>query len=162
MKKLSESIDKYKKELEKGDIQVAYATVVKFVMRMKTDLTKNMSNSYTFGNVLQGYMDYTYFYFLNDYLKQRKLKFALVLNHKEMRFEVWLLGQTIDVQEKYWLLLKNSRWNQDRSEMPQYSILEAVLEIEPDFDNQDKLSKQIESEVKLVTVEILDQLKKTK
>ena len=41
-------------------------------------------------SIVKGYMDYTYFYFTNDYLKNQKLKLGLVLNHKEMRFEIWL------------------------------------------------------------------------
>jgi hypothetical protein len=158
MRKLNQAIYNYKEELQKSDIQLAYATVVKFVMKMKTHLSKKIGDSYVFGNVLQGYMDYTYFYFLDDYLKQKKLKFAFVLNHKEMRFELWLLGQTVDVQKKYWQLLRNSKWNKDRSQMPQYSVLEAILVAQPDFDDQAQLGEQLESEIKRTADEILNQL----
>ncbi|HEY7884039.1 MAG TPA: hypothetical protein VIC08_03730 [Cellvibrionaceae bacterium] len=47
------------------------------------------------------------FYYL---IQNKKLKLGLALNHIESNFEVWLLGQTKNVQENYWQLLKNSKW----------------------------------------------------
>ena len=88
-------------------------------------------------------MDYAYFYFFNDYLRSKKLRFGLVLNHQQMRFELWLLGQNAVLQAKYWELLKKTEWNKDRTAMPQYCVLEVVLVDNPDFDNQDALTEEI-------------------
>jgi len=52
----------YKKQLEKGDIQVAYTELVKYIQKLKTQLSKELGGEYSFGNIFQGYMDYTYFY----------------------------------------------------------------------------------------------------
>lgn len=128
MKNLNYYVAKYKEQLEKGDILIAYNALVKFVMKLRVDFIKNLSDQYSFTGILHGYMDYTYFYYTNDFLKSKKLKLGLILNHVEMRFEIWLLGNTVKVQKEYWELLKNSEWNKNNSEMPKYSILEAIIE----------------------------------
>ncbi|MDM1348300.1 hypothetical protein HX017_14065 [Myroides marinus] len=159
MENLNKYVSIYKEQLQKGDILIAYNELVKFTMRLRTDLIKSLSNQYSFAGILHGYMDFTYFYYSNDFLKGKKLKFGVVLNHVEMRFEVWLLGNTIPIQEKYWELSKNSKWNKDKTEMPKYSILEAVLVTNPDFNNLDVLSKEIEEKMIIVSDEIIEYLK---
>ena len=82
-------------------------------------------------------------------MKDKKLKLGLIFNHNHVRFEAWLLGQTKDIQEKYWELLKNTKWI-NGSEMPQYSIFEVILVDNPDFDDLDTLTENIKN--KLVSV----------
>jgi len=159
MKDLNHYVNIYKEQLQKGDILIAYNELVKFVMKLRTDFIKSLSDQYSFAGILHGYMDYTYFYYSNEFLKKRKLKLSLVLNHKKMQFEVWLLGQTIPIQEKYWGYFKATKWNKNRTTRPQYSILEAVLIVHPDFNDLEKLSKQIEDQLELVTDEIIQDVK---
>lgn len=159
MEDLNKYISVYKEQLEKGDILIAYNVLVKFVMKLRNNFINNLSDQYSFAGILHGYMDYTYFYYSNDYLKHKKLKLGLVLNHLDMRFEVWLLGNTISNQKKYWELLKTTTWNKDRTEMPKYSILETTLVENPDFNNLNALSEQIETNMIKVSDEILDYLK---
>ena len=156
MKNLNDFVAVYKEQLEKGDILVAYNALVKFVMKIRADFSKQLSSHYSFANILHGYMDYTYFYYSNEYLKSKKLKLGLVLNHLEMRFEIWLLGNTIPTQKKYWDLLKESKWNKYRNEMPQYSILEAVIVNNPDFNDLEQLSEEILTNLIQVTDEIIE------
>ena len=160
MKKLNSYVVAYKKQLEKGDIQKAYDGIVNFTMSLQSAFSKKLSNKFSFGGIFKGYMDYTYFYFTNDYLKNKKLKLGLVLNHKEMRFEVWLLGQTKDIQKKYWNLLKTSKWSKDKTKMPKYSVLEAIIVENPDFDNLSLLSQKIEKNLIKASDEIILELKK--
>jgi len=159
MKNLNHYVSIYKSQLEKGDILIAYNELVKFVMKLRVDFMKSFSDQYTFSGMLHGYMEYTYFYYTNDFLKSKKLKLGLVLNHLEMRFEVWLLGNTIGIQKEYWDLLKNSKWNKDKTAMPKYSILEAVIESNPDFDNLPLLAEKIENRLIKESDEILSKLK---
>lgn len=161
-KKLNDYAAIYKHQLEIGDIQKAYIGLVKYVTKLGTTLSKNLSESYSFGNLFQGYMDYTYFYYSNDFLKKRKLKMGLVLNHSKMQFEVWLLGQTIPIQEKYWEYFKSTKWNKDRTTKPQYSILETTLISNPNFNDLDKLSMQIQNKLVLVTDEIIQDIEISK
>lgn len=151
MKDLNTYVKIYKEQLDKGDIQNAYAGIVKYVTRLGTILSKDLADKYSFGGLLQGYMDYTYIYYSNDFLKNRKLKMGLVLNHTDMRFEVWLLGQTIPVQKKYWQYFKDTTWNSNKTEIPQYSIVEVVLVESPDFNDLDALTKQIEDKLVAIT-----------
>ena len=162
MKDFNHYVDKYKEQLDKGDIQEAYVGLIKYVNRLGTTLSNNLSESYSFGSLFQGYMDYTYFYYSNDFLKKRKLKMGLVLNHSKMQFEIWLLGQTIPIQEKYWEYFKSTKWSKDRTTRPQYSILETVLIEKPDFSDLEKLSKQIEKKLTSTTVEIIEDIKRSK
>lgn len=162
MEDFNHYVEIYKEELKKGDIQRAYVGLVKYVTRLGTTLSRNLSQNYSFGSLFQGYMDYTYFYYSNDFLKKRKLKMALVLNHSKMQFEVWLLGQTIPIQEKYWGYFKSTKWNQNKSTRPQYSILEAELIKNPNFNDLIKLSKQIEDKLVILTNEIIKDIGKSK
>lgn len=159
MENLNKYISIYKEQLKKGDILIAYNELVKFVMKLRTDFIKSLSDHYSFTGILHGYLDFTYFYYSNDFLKSKKLKFGLILNHVEMRFEVWLLGNTKPIQQKYWELSKNTKWNKDKTEIPKYSILESIIVKDPDFDNLDKLIEQIETQMMKASDEILDYLK---
>ena len=160
MENLNKYVSIYKEQLKKGDILIAYNELVKFVMKLRVDFIKRLSDEYSFAGILHGYMDYTYFYYSNDFLKSKNLKFGLVLNHLEMRFEIWLLGNTIPIQKKYWELLKTTKWNQGNTEMPKYSISETILVEDPDFNDLSTLTELIESKMSKVSDEILDFLKK--
>lgn len=160
MENLNKYVSIYKEQLKKGDILIAYNELVKFVMKLRVDFIKRLSDEYSFAGILHGYMDYTYFYYSNDFLKSKNLKFGLVLNHLEMRFEIWLLGNTIPIQKKYWELLKTTKWNQGNTEMPKYSISETILVEDPDFNDSSTLTELIESKMSKVSDEILDYLKK--
>lgn len=144
-KNLNHYVEIYKEALNKDEITVAYVELIKFVSTLRTSFAKNLPQ-YTCGTVFPGYMDYTYFYFYDDFLRGRNLRFGLVLNHKKMRFELWLLGQNEKVQSKYWDFLKDSSWNKDRTERPIYSVLEVVLVEEPNFDDLKLLEEVIQKE----------------
>ena len=159
MKNLNKYVLIYQDQLKKGDISVAYNELVKFVMNLRTTFIKRLSDKYSFSGIHHGYMNYTYFYYSNDFLKTKKLKLGLVLNHLEMRFEVWLLGNTKPIQKKYWELSKSTKWNNNKDEIPEYSILEAILVEKPDFNNLYKLTEQIEIKMIKASEEILDYLK---
>ena len=158
-KSLNDYIAVYKGLLGQGDIQIAYESLRKYVMALKAHFTKKSADKYSLGNVSPGYMDFTYFPFFNGFLRSRKLRFGIVLNHQKMRFELWLMGQTAEHQAHYWELLKNTKWNKDRSVMPQYSVLEAILIEEPDFNHLDALSAEITNRAIRIAEEVQDFIK---
>ena len=83
---------------------------------------------------------------------------AIVLNHQEARFELWLLGQTKAVQSNYWKKLKSVKWVNEDS-MPEWSIFEIVMLANPDFDNTKALSDSIQSMFDTLSEEIFETLK---
>ena len=136
-------VSAYQEQIRKGDIQKTYDFLLKYVMQLKASIEKQLSKEYSFGNVSPGYLDFSYFSFYNDYLRNKKLRFGIVLNHSEMRFELWLLGQNKKIQDKYWNILKASPWNRGRTAKSQYAELEIVLVDNPDFENIDTLTVDI-------------------
>ncbi len=136
---ISRCIEIYQKQLIQGDIRFAYTTLMKYMGELKAQFPAQ----YSTGNMSFGYLDYTYFPFFNEYLRQHKLRFGIVLNHLEMRFELWLMGQNASVQKTYWELLRDTDWNKNVMTMPQYSVLEVCLEDALDFRDKDLMTSKI-------------------
>ena len=82
---------------------------------------------------------------------------GIVLNHQKANFELWLLGQTKDVQRRYWKKLKDVKWVNEHS-MPEYSIFEITLLDKPNFDNTNKLSESILNAFESLSQEIFETL----
>lgn len=138
-KDISKSIQIYKEQLAHGEIQRAYIVLTKYIAELKA----KFPSEYKMGNVSFGYLDYTYFPFFNECLRDKKLRFGIVLNHCKMQIELWLMGQNAPVQAEYWKLLKDTKWNQGVTEMPAYSVLEVCLESNIDFSVKDKMTEII-------------------
>lgn len=159
MKTLNDYIIIYRQQLKDGDIQKAHTGLLKYMMELKAHFSKEFSGKFSVGNVSPGYMDFTYFYFFDEYLRSEKLRFGIVLNHEKMRFEMWLMGQNQVIQNRYWNLLKTSKWNKDLQTRPKYSVLEVVLVENPDFNDLSFLTQEIEKQITPVTNEIIEYLK---
>jgi hypothetical protein len=156
-KSLNTQISAYKKVFASGEIQKTYQSLVAIVQNLRTEFSKKYKGEFSIANVLHGYIDFTYFYLQNEYLKKNKLKFAIVLNHQQVHFELWLLGQTKDVQIRYWEKLKDVEWVNEEA-MPEYSITEITLLANPDFDNTKKLSESICNAFESLSREIINTL----
>lgn len=159
MKDFNKYVTLYKDALEEGYIPKAYIGLLKYVSNLKTHFEKTYRDKFSCGNVFPGFMDYTYFYFYNDYLRAHKLRFGIVFNHKKVRFELWLMGQNREIQKEYWQLLKSTKWNDGRATKPRYSELEIVLVNNPNFDQLDNLTNNIQKEIDKCVPEILEFLK---
>lgn len=157
-KSLNIRVSNYTKLLSNGEIQTTYQRLVTVVQNLRTEFSKQYRAEYAVAKVLHGYLDYTYFYLQNDYLKSHKLKLSIVLNHQQASFELWLLGQTKDVQEEYWQRLKKLAWV-DEETMPIYSIAELNLLDNPDFDDLEALFNSIHKQFEVRSREIFAALK---
>lgn len=142
--------------MDNGYIQVAYLALTKYVAELKSNFPKK----YCTGNISFGYLDYTYFSFFNTFLRDQKLRFRVVLNHRKMQIELWLMGQNANIQKKYWEILKKSKWNSDRNKMPRYSVLEVVLENQIDFNNKKRMTENIITQPLSLSQEIQQYLKR--
>lgn len=149
-KDISKSIEIYQKQLVQGDIQLAYSALMKYVAELKAKFPQ----LYSTGNISFGYLDYSYFPFFNEYFRSHKLRFGIVLNHKEMQFELWLMGQNASIQKEYWEIFRNTEWNKDIKIMPEYSVLEVCLEDKIDFKDKENMTKTILSKSISLAMEI--------
>lgn len=149
MESLQHSMNKYRQQLEKGFVQKAYRGLMKYMMNLKTDLQKRHPDFIVPGNFYFGYMDMTYFAFFPKSLKDRKLKVGIIFQHESFKFEVWLFGINKKIQADYWNTIKESGWNKyhlvPSIEPGVDSILEHTLVENPDFDDLDALTEQIEN-----------------
>ena len=147
MRSFYENMKEYKKQLKRGAIQEAYKGLMEYIMGLRTYFEKKYPGHFVSGSIYYGYMDMTYFSFIPKPLKQRKLKPAIVFVHDAFRFEIWLSASNKQVQQKYWNLIKESRWNKYRlvpTTQGYDSIIEHTLVDDPDFSDLDALTKQIE------------------
>ncbi len=147
MASFQESMNEYKKQLEKGTLQKAYRGLMDYIMGLRSYFESKYPDYSISGSIYFGYLDMTYFSFFPESLKLRKLKVGIVFVHSAFRFEVWLFGYNKGIQAKYWKLFKESGWNRYRIPSTTKgvdSIVEGVLVEDPDFSHLDALTKQIE------------------
>ena len=147
MESFHDYMREYRKQMERGAIQVAYRRLMEYIMDLRAHFKNKYPDYFVSGSIYHGYMDMTYFSFMSQSLKRRKLKVAIVFIHDTCRFEVWLGGYNKQVQTKYWKVVKESDWNKYRivsTTIDVDSIIEYILVDNPDFSDLDTLTKQIE------------------
>jgi hypothetical protein len=145
-----EAMEEYKKQLEKGVIQVAYKGLMEYFMTLRYHFSKKYPDYNTSSGIYYGYMDMTYFSCSPKSIKQRDLKVAIVFLHEKFQFEVWLAGVNKQIQGKYWNLIHESGWDAYRltpSIKGYESIVEHTLVEKPDFRDLDALTGQLENGV---------------
>jgi hypothetical protein len=148
--KNAENMREFRDLAKSGRIAKAYLELISFMMSFKNRLSQKYTNRFTAGSFYQGYMDMTYFPFTPESLKKRGLKIAIVFVYENFRFEVWLAANNKKIQEDYWQLIKTSGWDK-YTLVPAVqgydSIIEKVVESDPEFGNPETLEARIENGV---------------
>jgi hypothetical protein len=147
MDSLQDQMLEYKSQLEKGFIQQAYRGLMQYMLALRSQFQKNYPDYDVPGNLYAGYMDMTYLAVIPAFLKERRLKAAVVFLHENFRFEVWLSGYNRQVQAQYWQIIKDAKLQQYRlvaDPLKADSILEHVLVDNPDFRDLAGLTHEIE------------------
>ena len=142
-----EAMMEYKKQMQLGVIPKAYLRLMGYLSGLKSTLKTRHPEYHVSGSMYFGYMDMTYFSIFPDSLKQLNLKTGIVFIHATCQFEVWLFGVNKQVQTQYWKMIKDSGWNQYKlveTTKGEDAILTHVLVEEPNFDDLDGLTNQIE------------------
>jgi len=137
----------YKKQMQLGVIPKAYLGLMEYMSRLKNFLKSEHPDFNVSGSMYFGYMDMTYFSFFPNTLKKRNLKTGIVFIHETCQFEAWLFGVNKQIQKQYWEIIRDSGWSQYKlveTIQGEDAILTHVLVDEPNFDDLDALSKQIE------------------
>jgi AraC family transcriptional regulator len=139
----------YREEIKKGHIQKDYGFLISYIKGLRNHFIKEYPVEYKIGSIYQGNMNFTYFPFTPFFLKVQKLKIVIIFNHVKMRFEICLAGQNRQIQKKYWEMFRESNWNTYHvpgSVTEGFSIVDHIMVDNPDFDNLDQLTAQIDSE----------------
>jgi hypothetical protein len=162
MKSLNASIYEYGKQVEKGDIKIAYQGLMNFIMGLKTHFKNKYSEYNVSGNIYQGYMDMTFFSLSPKSFRERDLKFAIVFIHEKTIFEVWLTGRNSEVQTKYRKLFRkinSNKYSISPDEKGVSSIIESVLVEYPNFDSPVELINLIDDRL-TIFIEDMEKLLK--
>lgn len=156
---LGESMAEFRKQIQQGIVQQAYRGLLEYMLGLRTYFAGIFPGGAVAGSVYHGYMDMTYFALFPEALRQRKLKVAVVFVYDTFRFEVWLSAANKQVQARYWTLFRESKWDRYRV-VPALegadSILEHILVDDPDWDDPDGLTRQIEAATRHFVGEVED------
>jgi hypothetical protein len=137
----------YKHLLKMGVIQRAYKGLMDYIMGLRTHFNTRYPDYFVSSSLYYGYMDMTYFSIVPKIIAERKLKVAIVFLHEACRFEIWLAGANKQVQSRYWKCIKESGWEKYHlvpTTKGEDAIIQTILVDQPDFDDPDGLTKQIE------------------
>lgn len=136
---INHRISRYQESINQHDMPSTH----KYLIDTMNEIQRNFKlDSFTAKSVLNGYLDYTYFYFDDDFLRSQGLKLGLILNHQAMTFELWLMGRTKPIQKKYWNVFKDTPLN-TFDEMPQWYIVAKDLVTHPNFEDLNALTQTL-------------------
>ncbi|WP_394331647.1 DUF7000 family protein [Tenacibaculum agarivorans] len=121
----------------------------KLYERIETLFQKEYDTIFKLEKIYQGDPNFSYFSLTTEELKKQKLKFVIILNHKELYFSICLSGQNKSIRKKYWKIFKGSDWNKyhlAESIEDSLSIIDQTTVEKPDFNNKRNLTEKIEKE----------------
>lgn len=148
MKTLNKRIAEYTRQLQLGEIQIAYKEILAFMGKLRTVFIKKYPH-YDVSNIYQGYLDMSYFSLSTKPLKDLGLKIAIVYLHEKGTFEVWLSARNRDIartqQSTFDRLSDEINVFHDKNN--QDAIIEYVLTCTPDFEDQALLINTIDQGV---------------
>ncbi len=142
-------IKEYQNIIQTTNLQKCYQEFIKFFRYLKIYLEKAMTDYKFTGNIVENNMDYSYFQFSNEELKNKGLKIVVVFVHKSCNYEVWLSGLNREIQVKYYNMLKGNYGKYTLTTNPNGLdyILKNILINNSDYNDIDKLLIQIKSKI---------------
>ena len=140
-------LSEYKELIQTTNLREGYQEFIKLFRYIRVSLEKSMPEYKFQGNIVENGMDYSYFLFTNDLLKEKGLKIAVVFVHREFQFEVWLSGFNRKYQSKYYDLLKGKNIPFELTDNPARKdyILRVALEESVDISDGSLLIKEVKS-----------------
>lgn len=142
-----EYIKGYEHIIKGTSLQRDYQEFIKFFRYLRVYLEKEMSEFKFTGNIVENNMDYSYFQFSNEKLKNKGLKIVVVFVHKTCSYEVWLSGINRKIQVEYHKELINSSSKYTLTTDPTRLdyILKHIIISDCDYSNIDRLLDEIKS-----------------
>jgi hypothetical protein len=149
MTSVNKLIETYTNQLHHGDLQLAYKTILGFLGKLRSELSRKHPD-YEVSGIYQGYMDMSYFSMSTKSLKDKGLKIAIVYIHEKGDFEIWLSARNRETAKRYASILKHeihSKLTLFHELNNPDAILECVGVCKPDFDDQTSLMDIIDQGV---------------
>ncbi|QOD59372.1 AraC family transcriptional regulator [Polaribacter haliotis] len=151
------NLSKYKAQNQKCENNLDYHQLINYMKELRLFFQKEYGTIFRLGKIYQGDPNFSYFSLTTDELKKQKLKFVIILNHKELYFSICLSGQNKSIRKKYWKIFKGSDWNKyhlAESIDDSLSIIDQIIVEEPNFNNKRSLTEKIEKESMKFTREL--------
>lgn len=123
MKWTVKHMDIYSEQMAANSIRIIYSLILDNLK----DIKKDFPSKYKTGVMQHQNLENTYFTFFSEEQKKNKVKFAVVLNHENVRHELWVLGNNVKVQNRLWNILKDTSWNIDGSYQPYKSATRVII-----------------------------------
>lgn len=161
IKDVNELINNYTCVVRQGDINEAYRIIMTFMRSLQISFAEQFKEFQVSSNMYQGYMDMTFISLTTEALKAHGLKVAIVYVHHKGTFEAWLSGRNRKILEEHKNLTNKvvnsikAFHDNDNSD----AIVEYTLVSHPDFNNQDELTKIIQTGIEKFINTIANQLK---
>lgn len=93
-------IETYTAQVNHGVIPRIFRTIVDFMEKLKRYFD-TVIYDYEVGTITEGFLDYTYFSFSDDFLKSRGLKCLILIDHSVLDIETWIIGKSRRVNDEY-------------------------------------------------------------
>lgn len=83
-------LEEYQNLIQNTNLQKGYQEFIRLFRWLRINLQNRFSSFRFQGNIVENNMEYSYFQFSDDTLKQMGLKIVVVFVHSDFRFEVWI------------------------------------------------------------------------
>lgn len=145
----SMNLSKNNSQNQEYENNLDYHQLINYMKELRLFFQKEYDTIFKLGKIYQGDPNFSYFSLTTEELKKQKLKFVIILNHKELYFSICLSGQNKSIRKKYWKIFKGSDWNKyhlAESIDDSLSIIDQTIVEEPNFNNKRNLTEKIEKE----------------
>lgn len=103
-----ELLNDYKTLIQTTNLEESYQEFIALFRYIRIEMEKQFPEYKFQGNIVENGMNYSYFQFTNDKLKNEGLKIAVVFIHRKFQFEIWLSGFNRKIQCQYYNIWNNA------------------------------------------------------
>ncbi len=113
-----EYIQEYESLLKTTHLQRDYQEFVKFFKQLRVSLEQELPSCSFLGGIMENSMDYSYFQFTSDALREQGLKIVIAFVHTTCSLEVWLSGVNRKTQASVFARLQKTGTDYEQTPDP--------------------------------------------
>ena len=150
MKFDSSLLKTYRTLLETTDLQRAYQEFIRLFRYLRGELERQLTDCRFQSGISENAMDYAYFSFTNQTLRECGLKLAVAFVYKDFQLEVWLSGVNRDAQRRWASQLKNCPRPVEAAADPAHTDYLLRLPVQADLSDGDAVVAAIKKAVEIL------------